>query len=662
MRPMMELDEDYGVYGTETFNEEALLKRIKGFLKRASDRWATSIDDQQMALEIASGGFWNVNDNKKRWGILDKEGKELIPTIPYNNVDSQCNAIASPFSRSGFHVNIIDKTGNNENLQNAITKIEGSNEAKNTYQRAFTRGVKCAAGYVVVGTLLDSNDKAVPNLEFITNQAMVAFDPDCVKASGSDAEEGALISYISVRKARRIYGEDVIPPDYPTGQPTLSFADIPAWENKVDKVQLVSYFCKEKEDMVDQNGQPVMEPAPEGTVDENGNPVAQVQRQRTIVRMYQVCGNKLVAEPARLTTDIIPIVRFAGYEAYDSEYGEVFTGYVQKMLPDIEEMSLARTMQGVRMRRCSNVRIIAGKSATEGAEGYFQDFESGAALALIYNDKAGALPPTIHTDTFATEDINSVMQQGRQSMQDISGVNLAGIDTTQRTAYEVMQQQVNSESNVQSLYLHAEEACHTLGKILLGILNDGVVPEFTLEGGPSVITSNMKTRSEIQAIADMVAPEHKELCAIRMAKTIDSPAAKGLEQDLKANCGLQLTGEQDIGTVINACEKMKQQLDQTMQKLEEVTQQNQELEKQNYELNLQMSNMKGQQQLDLYKFQADMAKDVADTATKNMQAAKKLQQDDARIALDAAKVVGQNQRDNVRFYVDTVRGMPRRRR
>lgn len=638
---MTELDEDYGTWGTDTFNEKNLLNKIRNFLKRASDRWAAAIDNQQTALEIASGGFWDVNDNRKRWAMVDKDGKELIPTIPYNNVDSQCNAIASPFAKSGFHVNIIDKTGNNQQLQDKITKIEGDSQAKNTYQRAFTRGVKCAAGYVLVGTVLD-HEQVAPNLEFISNQAMVAFDPDCIKASGEDAEEGALISYISVHKARREYGEDVIPHDYPTGQPTLSFADIPAWGNKVNKVQVVRYFCKETETVVDpQTGMP---------------------RKVTFVRMYSVCGNRMIAEPVKLTTDIIPIVRFAGYEAYDREYGEVFTGYVQKMLPDIEEMSLARTMQGVRMRRCSNVRVIAGKSVTEGAEGYFEDFESGSALTLVYNDKTGGAPPTIHTDTFATEDINAVMQQGRQSMQDITGVNLAGIDTTQRTAYEVMQQQVNSESNVQALYLHAEEAVHTLGHILLGILNNGVVPEFTLEGGPAVITSNMKTRSEIQAIADMVAPEHKELCAIRMAKTIDSPAAKGLEQDLKANCGLQLTGDQDIGTVINACEKMKQQLDQTMQQLQELTQQNQELEKQNYELNLQMSNMKGQQQLDLYKFQAQMNKDEAEMASKDMQAAKKLEQEDQRIALDAAKAIDQNQRDNARFYVDTLRGMPRRRR
>lgn len=631
---MAELTEDI----EHPVDEQDVLKKIQDFLKRSSDRWAEEIDDQENALEIASGGFWKVNDNKKRWSMVNEKGEEVVPTIPYNNIDTQVNAIASPFSRSPFHVNIIDKTQPDiSKVQDAIVKIEGTEQAKNVYQSAFTRGVKCAAGYVVVGTELDK-DQVVPNLEYIGNQKMVAFDPDCQKASGEDAEEGALIKYISIRKARRIYGEDVIPLNFPTEQPSLSFVDIKAWGDQTGKVQVVNYFCKETEEVPDQS-----------------DPTGQSKVKRTYVVMYTACGNKLVKEPIKLTTDVIPIVRFAGYTAYNRQYGEVYTGYVQKMLPDIEEMSVARTMQGVRMRRCSNVRIIAGKSATEGCEGYFEEFENSSALTLVYNDKAGATMPQLHTDTFATNDIAAVMQEGRQAMQDISGVNLAGIDTTQRTAYEVMQQQVNSESNVQSLYLHAEEACHMLGHVMLAILNNGVVPEFTLEGGPSVITSNMKKRSEIQAVAEMVAPEHKELCGIRMAETIDTPEMKGLAEDLKANCGLQLTNGQSVGGLMNAIEKMKQQLDQATQQLQEVTQQNQELEKQNYELNMQMGNMKGQQALDWLKFQAQMNKDEADMAAKDVQAAKKLEQEDERLALDAMRTMGDQKRANAKLYIDTLR-------
>ena len=87
-----------------------IIEKCKKFLKRASDRWCSDIDDQELALEVAGGNFWGVGENKKRWAILDSEGKDLIPTIPYNNISPQVNAIASPFSRSPFHVNLVDRT------------------------------------------------------------------------------------------------------------------------------------------------------------------------------------------------------------------------------------------------------------------------------------------------------------------------------------------------------------------------------------------------------------------------------------------------------------------------------------------------------------------------------------------------------------------------
>ena len=66
--------------------DEDLIKKCRDFLKRASDRWCSDIDDQELALEVAGGNFWGVGENKNRWAILDKEGNDLIPTIPYNNI------------------------------------------------------------------------------------------------------------------------------------------------------------------------------------------------------------------------------------------------------------------------------------------------------------------------------------------------------------------------------------------------------------------------------------------------------------------------------------------------------------------------------------------------------------------------------------------------
>lgn len=630
------LDDNLLMEGLAAAEEEAeqedVIEMCQKFLKRSSDRFSDDIDEQERALEIAGGKFWN-NEQKKRWAFVDDEGNELLPVVSYNNISPQVNAIASPFSRSSFHTNIIHKEEDNGKfLQNMIVKVEGSNNTKMVLQQGMTRGVTCKAGYVVVGTELDKSNVVVPNMEFVSSQKMVAFDPDCTTPDGHDAEEGALVSYISINKAKREYGNDVVPEDYPRNQPRLSFKGIDAWQDKTDKVQLVKYFRKKK------------------IYDEVTG------KEETRVLMHTICGDLVIGEPVVLTTDIIPIVRFAGYEDYDSTYGTVYTGYVQKMMSHIEQMSLALTMQATRMRRCSNVRFVTGKSAVEGCEDYFLDFEKGSALGLVYNDKAGGAAPTIMNDTFPTNDISAVLQEGRQAMQDCSGVNLAGINTTERTAYEVMQQQVNSESNVQELYLHAEAACHTLSKILIGILNNGVVPEFTLEGGPSVITAQMKERAEIQAVASMVAPEHQELLAIRMAETITSGVGKSIAQDLKANCQLKLTEGQDVGTLINAIEQLKKIHEEAMQQLEQVQQENAQLKKDNYALEVQAMNNKEAMQLERDKFNAQMNKDEAQLAVENAEAAKKLAQEDDKIQLQAMKQAADNRRQAAQIYIDTIQG------
>lgn len=607
--------------------EEGIIKKCQKFLARSSARFSEDIDSQVRALEIAGGKFWN-DKMKKRWSVVDDKGNDIIPTIAYNNISPQVNAIASPFCRSPFHVNIVDKTGkNNKDLQNKVSNVEGSNNSKMVYQNAMTRGVTCSAGYVVIGTAFDKG-ALMPNIEFVSNQKMVAIDPDCITPSCEDAEEGALISYIGLLKAKREYGEDVVPSDYPNTQPSLSFNGIDSWVTRENQIQLVRYFCKDKEIIRDDMGNVMYD-------EMTGKPL---KGERTVVNMYTICGNKVIGDVVEMDTDIIPIVRFAGYNDYDDEYGQIYTGYVQRMESYIEQMSLALTMQAVRMRRCSNVRIVSGKRATQGCEGYFVDFEKGSSIGLIWNDIDGATPPQIVNDTFPTQDISSVLQEGRQTMQECSGVNLAGINTTERTAYEVMQQQVNSESNVQEIYLNAEAACHTIGKIILGIMNRGVVPEFTLEGGPSVITAQMKERAEIQALASMVSPEHQELLAIRMAGTISSDVGKAIEQDIKANCGLTLAGDQDIGTMINACEKMKQQLDETMKELQNSKNEIEELQKANYSLEMQLADNKSARELDLMKFQAQMNKDEAQLEIENAEAAKKLAQEDDKIALQARKM------------------------
>jgi len=607
--------------------QEKIIKACKKFLKRSSDRYSDDIESQERALEIAGGGFWDENA-KKRWHLIKKNGDDLIPVIPYNNIMAQVNATASPFSRSPFHANILNKEEGTEGkaLQESIAKIESSNNQKNQLQRAATRATLCSVGYVVIGTKLGEENRVVPNLEFIANQKAVAFDGDCVEPSGEDAEEGGLVTYISKKKARRLYGDDVLPADGSNDAPLMDFTDIHLWENKVDKVQVVKYFRKQK-----------------------------VENGMTRVFMYTICGNKVIGQPLRLETDIIPIVRFAGYNDYNQEYGQVYTGWVQKNMSHIEMMSLALSMQAIRMRRCSNVRIMAGKKAAKGCESYFNNFESANANTLLWNDAPNVIPPVLVNDTFQTGDISAVMQEERQALQDCTGVNLAGIQTTERTAYEVMQQQVNSESNVQELYINWECACHTIAKIMLGILNNGKVPMFTLEGGPSVITNNMKARAELQAIQSMCQPEHQELVAIRFAETIDSEIGKGLANDLKANCGLQLSEGQSIGAVMNAAEKMKALIEQSNVQMQQMQAQIQELTQQNQQLEMAMNNQKASQALQYADMKHKWEMDERNLALDSVNEARKMDFEDIKLEIEADKAQADNRRQNAQILMNQIR-------
>ena len=53
--------------------------------------------------------------------------------------------------------------------------------------------------------------------------------------------------------------------------------------------------------------------------------------------------------------------------------------------------------------------------------------------------------------------------------------------------------------------------------------------------------------------------------------------------------------------------------------------------------------------------------DEAQLASENMQAAKKLEQEDEKLAIQAAKDRAVQQRENARFYVDTLKNAGRRR-
>ena len=73
------------------------------------------------------------------------------------------------------------------------------------------------------------------------------------------------------------------------------------------------------------------------------------------------------------------------------------------------------------------------------------------------------------------------------------GIPLTGLDSTgkmpERTATEILRQQISKESNTANYYNNAFRACRAIAKILIQFVS-GQDLKFTLENGPSDVCSS----------------------------------------------------------------------------------------------------------------------------------------------------------------------------
>ena len=560
------------------FNEDEIISKLQEFLVKSANRYSEDVGRYINDLESFQGNFWR-EDVKKQYRRTSKRKF----CLHFSDWSVLCNAIASPISNSPWHVNILNKLQFND-LQDAVNKIEQDNDSKFELKNAFHRGVACGAGFIVVTTDIDelSGEPKVV-LEFVNRQDSVALDPNVEKADASDAEEGAIVNYISISKAKRLYGDDVLPFDYPRAIPKLNFLNIGQWPVKEDQVQIVSYYRK----------------------NENG-----------FVDYYKVCGNKVV-EHIELPIKYIPIVRFAGYDKYNGRYG----GIVDKTWTLQLGLNIAYSTMMERANRSIKANIIASTKAVENLDQYYLKKEDEDGSMILFNE--GATPPTPLIEQFQTADLQQIIQTSRETIADVIGIPLAGVlGSEDKTATEILIQQNNKESNVACLYDNAYKANRTIGRIVVELLTGGMDVPFDLENGPDIITSNLKHRQELSAVAQVMPPEMQPLVAVHLCDTIDSDFVNGLKDDIIANLGQQLKLVSDKPTdpvAIHELEQMKNVLDQSMAQLEVLQQQNEELKMQNAQLSLSLNNAKEKNMLDWAEHQDKMA---LDTVKLNLEAEK----------------------------------------
>lgn len=552
-----------------TFDENEIICELQDFLVKSSNRYSADIGRYITDLEAMNGNFW-TDEVKKTY----KRTSSRKFCLHFSDWAVLANAISSPYSNSPWHINLLDRVSYPE-LQSQINKFEQDNDSKFEMKNAFHRGVVAGAGFAVVTTdidILTGQPKVV--LEFVSRQDSVALDPNVEKVDASDAEAGAIVNYISCAKAKRLYGKDVLPFDYPRSIPKLNFLNTSQWPVKEDQVQVVSYYKK----------------------NEAGN-----------VEYYKVCGNKVV-ESLELPIHYIPIVRFAGYDKYNGRYG----GIVDKTWTLQLGLNIAYSTMMERANRSIKANVIASTKALENLKEYYLKKEDEDGSIIAFNE--GATPPQVLQEQFQTADLQQIIQTSRETIADVIGIPLSGIlGGEDRTATEILIQQNNKESNIACLYDNAYKANRTIGRIIIELLSGGQDIPFDLENGPDVITNNLKHRQELSAVANLMPAEMQPLVAIHMCDTIDSDFVGRLKADIIANCdaNIKLTTEAEDPVAIHQMNQMKNVIDQSMHQIDVLTQQNDELKLQLAQMSLAVNNMKEKNMIDLQKHEDKMALDSA---------------------------------------------------
>lgn len=604
----------------KNLKDSEIVEKVVDFLKESSEYYSTSVKDRVECARMFSGDFW-TEDRMKEW----RRGKKVCEHLSQWGVFE--SAISSPITASPWHAQLVDQSASPD-IQEAIDAIESDSDAKDAFQNAFAKAVDIGAAYIVVTTVADEftgEPKIIP--ECVDDPAAVALDPTVVKASARDAEQGAVVNWISIKKAKRLYGQDIVPHDFPRMVPQLYHIG-DQWQNRpVNCVPIVSYYEKNES----------------GTVD-----------------MYKVCGDRVV-EHLQLPTTMIPIFRFAGYKVTKLRKVD-YIGIVRKTYSLQLGLNLAYSTMLGRMNRSPKANFMYPTGAMDGLEEYLERCCDDDSLAVVFNPVDGQGPVQLK-EAFETGDLQNVINTTQQLMAAVLGVPPTGIQGSltggvdvQRTATEVLEQAANRESNVASLYSHAYEAMRAIWMCVIEMLNDGQRIQFKLEAGPDVITSNMKRRQELQVMAGMLPPPLQPILAKYYADTLSTDDAKMLSKDIVANMDptIKLVSNEELDAyAIHLIKQGEFVAQQAMEQVEALKAENDALKQQSQSLLQELANKREDRQLEWNKAvldnqlkQAELQLDVAKAGADADIDTQKVELEAQKVAIEAQDKMEQTIDDN----------------
>lgn len=560
-----------------------IIDNCNNFLNKSSARYSNTILRAIDDMRRYSGDFW-TDEYKKTY----QRSKRV--NLSLNNWNPMVNAISSPISNSPWHIELTND--NMSDLQEMIDQIENDNDSKSAIVDAFRKSVLTGYGYIIVTTVEDEfTGDAKVVLESASHLDSIAIDPSCNNVDCSDAEEGAVINYLPIKKAKRLFGEDIVPMTYPKTPCAISFPKSNQWHIPQDCVAVISYYVKT----------------------DDGS-----------VNFYKIVGNKVVQD-INLPIKYIPIIRLSGNEIYEDNNIN-YNGIIQQTLSLELGTNIAYSSLIERVGRSAKANYMV-----------HQDSLIPESLATCNQDDTAAViwkgehQPVPLVESFETGDLQNTISTCRTLMEDTLGIPLTGIvDQRERTATEILRQEVSKESNTANYYNNAYKAIRTIGRIIIEMINGGEDVRFTLENGPSVITRQMKQRQELTALGTIMPDTMKPIIAKYFADTLKNDLGDELSRNIVANLpqDVKFISDNQDPAAIHELNQMKAAMEDTMNELDKMKAENEELKYQLNATQLSLMNNREQRELDFAKFQ------VTEQDKMNIEMAK-LQQNGVKIDNEA---------------------------
>lgn len=572
--------------------QETILK-IKEFLQKSSQFYNDLVQRKRRDLEIYSGNFWTAQ-------VIDALDRKDRICRSFTQYQKFANSICSPFSKSPYHCEIDDEDGKCAQLQANIDEIENKNNFKFVVNQALRHACIQGAGYLILSF---DNNEIVP--EVVRDISLVALDPNVQSLNADDAEKGAVVNFISKTKAKRLYGDDVY-----VNEDTYTLDDIGSqWQVPEDSMPIVSYW-----EMNDN-----------GTVD-----------------FYKVCGDLVIQDKVELPISRIPIFRICFNEVVRNNKID-YNGIVD-MTADLQYgLNIAYSTLLERANRSPKANYLMTPKMIDGLSDYYKKLQTKESLVALYNPDNGEKPTPV-IETYQTQDLMNTIDSANNLMAQVIGVPVGGINPAMnsQTATEILVQQNNSESNVNSLYENAADALYSLTKTIIECLcyveNIDKLPTFKLINGPQIITRMMKRRQELLALSSIVDDRTRTIVAKHVAETFDADIKEPLVADIVANSQdvmfLSDSTQGEDPQAVSVLNKMNALVEETQAELEQQIAANVELKKELDAAQIQLLNAKEQHIIEVQKHFDNME-------LQN----RKLDLEEAKTQIDASKANAELQND-----------------